>query len=356
MKLLHTADWHLDSPFQGFSPEQAACLRSAARSLPEQAAALCRREHCDLLLLSGDVFDGPPAKATVRLVKEALESASVPVCIAPGNHDFVTASGPWLTEPWPENVHIFTEPVITSVSFPELDCRVYGAGYRSMDCPPLLQGFHASCAEKYPIGILHADPTAGASPYCPISRSQIGESGLRYLALGHIHKGGKLMQNSTLCAWPGCPMGRGWDETGEKGMLLVTVEDTARAEFLSLNTPRFYNETVDADGNPEAALSGVLPPSDSRDFYRITLTGRCSKPDLRNLRQHFPGFPNLELTDRTWAPEELWACAGEDSLEGSFFRLLQENRSEADEHGQYIADLAARISRQLLDGQEVDLP
>ena len=59
MKLLHSADWHLDAPLTGRTPEQAALLRKAALSLPDKIAELCRRENCDLMLLSGDLFDGP---------------------------------------------------------------------------------------------------------------------------------------------------------------------------------------------------------------------------------------------------------------------------------------------------------
>ena len=59
MKILHSADWHLDAPLVGRTPEQSALLRQHMLALPDKIAAICRRERCDLMLLCGDLFDGP---------------------------------------------------------------------------------------------------------------------------------------------------------------------------------------------------------------------------------------------------------------------------------------------------------
>ena len=70
------------------------------------------------------------------------------------------------------------------------------------------------------------------------------------------------------------------------------------------------------------------------------------------LRRALEGrFFSLQLQDRTMPPRNLWEQAGEDSLEGRYFQLLQEAAERAEG-----AEQAARISRQILDGQEVTLP
>ena len=210
LKILHSADWHLDSPFAAFAPEDGDYLRRQSRRIPGEIAQLCRREGCDLMLLAGDLFDGPYTRESLTELREALKYAGVPVFISPGNHDYVGANSPWTEERWPENVHIFTGG-LESVDVPELDLRVWGAGYRSMDCPPLLEDFHAGEGPKYQVGVLHGDAGAAASPYCPVTAAQVRQSGLRYLALGHIHRADGFRAGDTLCAWPGCPMGRGWE-------------------------------------------------------------------------------------------------------------------------------------------------
>lgn len=356
IKLLHCADVHLDSPLAGYSDAQRTLLKQALLDIPGALVRLCRTHGCDLLLLAGDVFDGGYTPESLHALRNALEEVGIPVFISPGNHDFCGPDSPWLTESWPANVHIFTKAVPTSVPLLELDCRVYGAGFQSMDCPALLEGFRAEGAERYHIGVFHGDPVQAASPYCPISVSQIRDSGLEYLALGHIHKGDAFTAGSTLCAWPGCPMGRGFDETGEKGVLLVTIEETASARFLPLEVPRFYDREVEAGADPLSAVAEVVPPVASRDFYRVTLTGYASGVDLNRIAAAFPHLPNLTLRDRTIPEADLWSIVDADSLEGIYFRKLHDAMNGQDEATKRRIHLAARISRMLLDGQEVPLP
>lgn len=352
IKILHSADWHLDSPLMLRSPSQAEPLRKALQQIPGQVAALCRKHGCDMILLSGDIFDGPYAADSLHAVQNALEEAAVPVFIAPGNHDYADLQSPWLTEIWPGNVHIFTHPMMESIELPALDCTVVGAGFTAMDCRGLLADYAPRHDTRYSIGVLHGDPTQVSSPYCPITAQQVRLSGLDYLALGHIHKTGSFREGKTLCAWPGCPQGRGYDETDEKGLLLVTLDETAQAEFLPLGGPCFFDWEVAA----ETGLDSLLPPMGNKNFYRITLTGNADTPDLDGLKKQYARFPNLELRDRTKPLLPLWANAGDDTLEGIYFQLLRDAVNTAEEPEKQLLQLAARISRQLLEGQEVELP
>lgn len=351
MKILHTADLHLGTPFAGRPPEQAEFLRQELQKVPEKLARLCREQECDLMLLAGDLFDAEPDMDSLTLLQSALEDAGVPVFISPGNHDPFASHSVYAREKWPGNVYIFTRPKMEAVTVEELDCRVYGAGYRSMDCRGLLEGFIASGEEKYHVAVLHGDPTNAASPCCPITRQQVQDSGLHYLALGHIHKGGSFTAGETLCAWPGCPMGRGFDDAAPNGALVVTLEEQAQSQFIPLGTPGFY----DLEVSP-SALSKVLPAGESRDFYRVTLTGQAPKPDLEALARQYHWLPHLQLRDHTTAETELWQGVGADTLEGVYFRILRDALDRADPQTQATITLAAKISRQILDGQEVVLP
>lgn len=356
MKILHSADWHLDAPMQGHSQQQSDELRRQLRTVPEKVAKLCRVENCDLLLLAGDLFDGEYTKDSLDAVRASLESLDIPVIITPGNHDFCGENSPYVKENWPDNVHIFREPDISSLYFPELDCRVYGAGYESMDCPGLLKDFHVQSDARWHVGVLHGEAAVPSSNYCPITKPQIQESGLAYLALGHIHKAGTLRAGDTLCAWPGCPMGRGFDELGAKGVLLVELEREVRTAFVPLDTPRFYDEEAEVDGEPLDAVAALLPGVESSDFYRITLTGYCNGVDIPVITAKFPHIPNLQLRDKTLPQTDLWSNTDQDTLEGVYFSLLKEAVESENETLSRRARLAAQISRRILDGQEVKLP
>ena len=349
IKILHSGDWHLDSPLQGKTETQAGYLRRELLNIPDKIAALCKEENCDLVLLSGDLFDGTYTQESYRRVYDALQRMEKPVFISPGNHDYISPDSPYEKEIWPDNVHIFKRQTIEWVDIPALDLRVYGAGFQSMDCPPLLKNWRA---EGRAVGVFHGDPTQIHSPYNPVTKTQVADSGLLYLALGHVHKGDSFLAGQTLCAWPGCPMGRGWDEEGEKGVLIATLDDEAQTKFVPLNTPGFYDLAVDAG----SGIGTVLPAVPNEDFYRITLTGEAEMPDLDALQKEFSSFPNLTLRDHTRRPVDLWQKAGEDSFEGMYFGLLKDALDDAAEEEREKILLAAKLSRQLLDGQEVELP
>ena len=347
IKILHTADWHLGAPLQGHGDD----LRQALAEVPGKIWEVLRQEKCDIVLLAGDVFDGAYTPHTYQTVCDVLKAMEVPVFITPGNHDFCSPDSPWNKELWPENVHIFRTQQIESVALPELNCRVYGAGFGAMDCAAQLEGFVADCDEKYAIGIFHGDTTQTNSPYNPITKTQVQSSKLDYLALGHIHKADSFTAGKTLCAWPGCPMGRGYDEQGEKGVYIVTLDETATIQFRPLNTPRFY----DLQAEPKQ-LGSVLPPVASNDYYRITLTGSREAPDMNALQAEYSRFPNLVLRDKTTRPVDVWGSLGEDSFEGTYFGLLKQAFDNADGAEKEEIHLAAEISRRLLEGQEVVLP
>ena len=146
-------------------------------------------------------------------------------------------------------------------------------------------------------------------------------------------------------------MGKGYDEPGEKGVYIVDLQETASLRFIPLDTPRFY----DLQTEPEN-LNSVLPPVGSGDYYRVTLMGSCEVPDLDALKAEFARFPNLVLRDQTTRPVDVWGSLGQDNFEGVFFGVLKQAMENAPEEEKQEILLAAELSRQLLEGQEVVLP
>ena len=356
IKILHTADWHMDAPLRELNEIQRRELRAASLALPGQIADICIREGCDLCLISGDVFDGVWSREGYEAVYRALERMDVPVFIAPGNHDPYWERSVWVMEQWPENVYLFRSPELSSFRVAELDCRIYGAAFTSSQSEPMLEGFFAGCGERYAILVLHGDPTNPASPYNPVTAAQVREAGIDYAALGHIHARGQFDAGAGLCVWPGCPMGQGYDETGTKGVVIAEVGETVSARFLPLQTPRFFEYRVEAGSDPAAALESVLPPGGSRDHFRIFLTGEAEPDAVGALGSRLEDYPNLTLIDETAPLCDVWEDAGEDSLCGLFFGILRDAAVDADPETVRKLELAAKISRRILQRREVELP
>ena len=359
MKLIHGADFHLDAPFAALSPEKARQRRAEQRQLLSRLADLAEEEGADLVLLSGDLLDGGETyQETVEALSHALGQIKAPVFIAPGNHDPYGPRSAYAGTAWPDNVHIFTSVQPEGVELPELGCVVHGAAFTTpqADRSPLM-GFSAPRDGRIHLMTLHGD-VAGQGRYGPIRPEDIAESGLTYLALGHIHACSGLQRAGETCwAYPGCPEGRGFDETGEKGVLSVTVEDdhTVSARFVPLAGRRYEIVEADVTGkdSAEAALRAVLPPSPSGDCCRILLTGQRSfgAPDLAALTALAqPSYFSVSVRDNTRPLRDLWQRAGEDSLTGLVLRALKGEKELEDR------ELAARFALAALEHGEDPCP
>ena len=357
IKILHAADLHLDSPFSGLSPEQAALRRKEQRQLPARLAELARIYGCDLFLLAGDIFDGESVSPeTVEALQAAFAACPCPVFLAPGNHDPLSAASPYRTECWPENIHLFVSRQISSAELPDLRCRVFGAGFETAYESGLLSGFSAPQDGWTNIMVLHGDAANAASPYNAVTKEQIAASGLRYLALGHIHQAsGLLRAGSTAYAWPGCAMGRGFDELGEKGAYLVTLtEADCQLEFLPLGGRNYEILRVPAGDDAAAAITAALPAQTADCICRIILTGEADRPDLNALYAQFsPQFFSLTLRDETMPKRDLWAGAGEDTLRGLALGTLKASYDSASgEEDRRVAAQAARFLLAAIEGRD----
>ena len=98
-KIVHAADFHLDSAFGGLPTDKARERRRESRELVDRLAELVRAEEAELVLLSGDLFDGERVfPETLERLKAALAGMGCPVFIAPGNHDPYTPHSPYAVQ------------------------------------------------------------------------------------------------------------------------------------------------------------------------------------------------------------------------------------------------------------------
>lgn len=329
IKIVHAADLHLDSAFSALTAEQAAMLRREQRRILEDIAAQAERVSADLLLLSGDLFDSDRCFGeTEEALCRAFEQTRAKIFISPGNHDWYGPRSPWTRMKLPENVHVFTSPAPEKIELPELGCTVWGAAFLSDSAQPPLNGFRAE-SDGINIMVLHGDADTPDSKYGYISEADIAASGLDYLALGHIHKfSGVQRAGDTFYAYPGCAMGRGFDETGEKGLLCGTVEKGGCSlQFVPLSGRRYEIVTADITDAEDYAetVRAALPADCGRDIFRVILRGeREEAPDCAALETALTGLCcRLEIRDETRPKVELWAAAGENTLKGGFLRKMK---------------------------------
>ena len=361
-KIIHAADFHLDSAFGGLPPEKSRERRRESRELTDRLAALAEAEGVELALLSGDLFDGKRVyPETLERLRAALGRMKCPVFIAPGNHDPFTPDSPYARMVWPENVHIFSQGRMDAIVLPDLGCVVHGAAFVGPErTDQVLEGYTVPQDGLIHMVCLHADVFGKDSRYGPVTREQIARSGAAYLALGHVHQcSGLQHQGEVRWAYPGCPEGRGFDELEDKGVLVGEVgPEGVSVRFTPLCKRRYRVLTADVTGtDPRSALEAIMPESAAQDICRVVFTGEIDGPgvDLAALEGMFrERFYDLELRDHTRPAQSLWERAGEDSLRGLFLHELRERYEAAgteQEREQIVR--AVRFGLAALDGRDL---
>lgn len=360
---IHAADFHLDSAFGALTAQQAAARRRESRELAFRLANYVNSHNIDLVLLAGDLFDSAGAfRETGEQLAAALGQMQARVFVAPGNHDWAGPGSPWDTAAWPDNVHVFRENRMTAVELPQWNAVVHGAAFTAPEqAAGLLTGFTAPADGQIHLGLLHGELDPAEPRYGPIRKEEIAASGLSYLALGHIHKRTEpLTFGGTLCAWPGCPEGRGFDELGEKGFYRGTVSDGGAVSltFVPFARRRYEILEVDVTGrSPREAVEAALPADTAAHLYRILLTGETGEggADAAALQEALADrFYALEVRDQTRLAQDLWARAGEDSLRGLFLRELRGRLEAAQtEAERETVTQAARFGLAALDHRDL---
>src|SRR5689334_11588636 len=116
-RFLHTADLHLDTPFEGIgriSTELQQRLRDASLDALDNLTAAAIQHHCDFVLFAGDTYDGiiRGARAQSRLLRSLrkLDEHGIRSFLIYGNHDPIGEGWSALRDSdFPKSVTIFDQ-------------------------------------------------------------------------------------------------------------------------------------------------------------------------------------------------------------------------------------------------------
>lgn len=295
---IHAADIHLDSPllrlerYEGAPVEE---LRQATRRAFENLVELAIGEEVAFVLIAGDLYDGDwrDYNTGLYLVSQMtrLREAGIPVFIITGNHD--AANKITKTLRFPENVHLFPTDKPETFHLDDLGVAIHGQGFARPAIRKDLSARYPSAVSGYfNIGMLHTCATGreGHEPYAPCTVEGLLSKGYQYWALGHVHQQ-ELISQDPMIVFPGNIQGRHIRETGPKGCMLVTVDDSGRAntDFRSLDVIRWLKCEVDASGAESGydvvdqiygRLENLLEQSDDRPLIvRIEVFGASKAHD-----------------------------------------------------------------------------
>lgn len=368
IKILHTGDVHLDSPFAGLTPDMAAIRRRELRETFSSMMAYAKNSEVDLVLIAGDLIDRRFATGeTVHLIKSELAALPCPVVISPGNHDPADGKGIWQKETLPENVFVFTDEKLSHFSFDSIGVDVYGYAFTSKEIKASpVAGELIRDKNRINILLCHADMTSPMSAYAPISKAQIEAFGADYTALGHIHNGEAYSGKAGDCiyAYCGCPEGRDFGECGPKGAIICEIDLAAGERHVSITRKifcrRIYEDiTVHVDGAVSEndiyrATGEVLSSMDERAIVRLTFTGTVDPEltiDPEAVRAATGDTRSVTVRDRT--SPSLAFSENDPTIRGEYCRLLKSKLESADPAERELAVLALKMGLTALSGNDI---
>ncbi len=392
MKFLHCADLHLGSRVSSREASGLSLSEELVLAL-ERILELAKEESVDLLLIAGDFFESAHMEPVLgRRVKSLFNKArSFPILMVAGNHDPLMPRSPYETYLRDvENLYIFPAEQVSRVDFPDCQCSVYGASFSSIYQREMLLP-QVDAEDKLPIhlGLVHGEVSAQASLYNLLDLNAIAESGLHYLAMGHIHLSNVSFPNiecltkmppkgvevnvphagDVAYAWPGCPQGKTFKEAGPKGVLIGEIDpedpkSSLRVRFIPIAYKNFEQVEIELPGEmPEEDISDLIQnkiaeqfgETAARHIYRIYLRGRDQGEhmDLSAIETRVSRhYAHVRLLDEREPQLNLQALEEEASLRGAFVRLLQNEMDQCEDEAQrsYLLDVL-KMGLRAFDGE-----
>ena len=400
MKLIHVADLHLDSRLStNLNEEKARERRHELTGTWLRLVDYAAKHAVSAILIAGDLFD--TAAVTETTANTVIASISghpeIAFFYVKGNHDqdsFLNRE-----EKLPENLYLFGDSWKTyrlsdgiAISGRELGTNQNAvASHLPADWVSrtlqlneeefnivMLHGqiVESSHREEESLRI-HQDSVQNVDKTLSSSASGDGEEihlpefadhGIDYLALGHVHKymEGQLDGRGIWC-YPGCLEGRGFDECGAHGFVLMDLDPETHSmtrERIDIAARHLHEVTVDVSGLEstvamekaishqltEGKNSGALP---AKDFVKVILSGELSMDAELNLpfleSRLGTMFYVTRLENRTTRHIPYEKFREDRSLKGSFIRNVEMDPALTPEIRAEIIETGLRLLR----GQEV---
>lgn len=281
MKIIHCADLHIGSKLNtNFDRETAKQRQEELLNTFKRMLRYAEDEVVDAIIIAGDLFDetGVSKGIVNEVISEIEKHSDVSFFYLSGNHDIDLQMMKLVM--LPDNLYMFKE-----------DWMEYEFGNKVV-----ILGKNTITSDMYD-GIVLDENTINIvvlhgqiSEYDQSGNKEIiNLRGLKnrnidYLALGHIHRfgEGKIDARGSY-VYSGCLEGRGFDECGEHGFVLLDIDEKLSKlsyEFIPFAYRNFYEVTVDITGcmNEDDIVNAIrkaltLEYYDELDIIKVVLVG-----------------------------------------------------------------------------------
>ena len=328
MRFIHCADLHLDSKIDSLPKEHAKVRRQEIIASFERLCTFAKDNSVTAVIIAGDAFD--TRKVSTKTLSRFFHAISKTPCdflYLAGNHDEATIK---FAQDIPNNLYFFQDDW---TQFRYGNVNIVGAN--SVSYGILSETLSLNEQDKN-IVVMHGQIAGYKSDIDAelISLPRLKNKHIDYLALGHIHSYSlEKLDNRGVFAYSGCLDGRGFDETGEKGFILL--EETEKgfdSQFIPFSSRQFIeeeyvlNSEFDWWKQVDAIISTLLIKYNESSLIKLVLKGKHKADyfkDLASLTEKLnQKFFYAKVYDKTTLQIDVKDYEYDKSVKGEFVRLV----------------------------------
>ncbi len=351
MKIIHTADIHLGSKINSFPKEVSIARKEEVRNSFKRMVEFANQNGVEAILISGDLFDSvkPLVKDKEFFYSVVSNNPSIDFLHLKGNHDL---EGDAKQLP---NLKTFTSEW---GSYRYGNVCISGVELVKENATSIYSTLKLSESDLN-IVMLHGE-AGDISGVQKVNVSRLRGKNVNYLALGHYHSNlFEKLDDNGVYAYSGCLEGRGYDETGDKGFVLIDITDKISYRFIPFSERKISLVTVDVTNLKDAYSiylnTKLVANFDKNGIYRVELIGELSatldgvEKDVKKYLSNEALY--VDVKDLTRKKIDVSLYAGDASLKGEFVRSVYSAENLSDEEKSKILAYGLKA----LSGVEVDL-
>lgn len=348
MKIIHCADIHLNSRMTAnLTREKAKERKAELLHTFIQMVDYAVKEEAQAIIIAGDLFDHNQIDKTTRnaVYDQIRLHPWIVFYYLQGNHD----SESFLSdmEEIPDNLKLFGKEWVTYSLGENKKVAVTGVELGQENASSVYHTLVLD-ADCFNIVVMHGQESElrGKDKTEVVALRELRNKGIDYLALGHIHKykEDRLDARGVYC-YSGCLEGRGFDECGEHGFVMLEIDEeerTCRRTFVPFACRQLYEIPVDVSGchttlDVKERIDDALGQEEitQRSMVKAVLTGEIGVNDEMDVdllsKQFQDAFYFFKIKDHTKWKIDYRAYELDESLKGEFIRAVGEAEGMAQE-------------------------
>lgn len=362
MKIIHCADLHLDSSMESnLTKEKAEQRKNELISAFEKMVKYAVTNDVQAVVIAGDFFDSE--KTVSRDIRKRIfhtirSNRNIKFFYLRGNHDNAEFFSDF--SELPLNLKFFCADKWNSFNIGNVCITGREVNSFSEDIYEQLKLDFS----KINIVTLHGQTENSLKQINKnfINISRLKGKNIDYLALGHIHSfsAGKIDERGSYC-YSGCLEGRGFDETGAKGFILLEIDENKREIkplFVKSSIRMIHKKDVDITALESYSdildkITDEISDFSENSLVKINLKGQVSESAEILVesfeKQLLDRFYYVKICDESEITIDFERYRNDFSLKGEFVRLV-ESKNISEKQKSFIIKTGLRA----LSGKSID--